>query len=221
MRHDATATPTSVYRYYDAADVLIYVGITDRATSRNLEHYAKAEWWQYVVRQDVEHLPSRSAALALEKQLILAHRPPFNKQHNAFHVEMRDIYLAFAAGLHGGADEPFLDQYQRLGKRIPLRVVEPRNPETGVVVLATLPFHAPVAQTINPRLAKLPRFMYESTRAGRVCAIEHQGKTTVLQAMVRRDTPAFSSAFATIVITSLKKPIETRLRTVVAGATIA
>lgn len=95
----ATPDPTSVYRYYDATGVLLYVGITRRATSRNLEHYAKSEWWEFVARQDVEHFPDRPSALHEERSLIQRHHPPFNRQHNPSYSDMRSIYLAFAGDL--------------------------------------------------------------------------------------------------------------------------
>lgn len=74
--------PTSVYRYYDADAVLIYVGITNRGMQRQHEHNIRAEWWPYVTRQEVEHYPNRPEAAKRERELIQRHRPPFNMQHN-------------------------------------------------------------------------------------------------------------------------------------------
>ena len=92
-----TPPRTSVYLYYDRFDILIYVGITSRGTRRNAEHNSDKVWWPFVVRQDVEHYPTRFEALAREKALIQKHQPPFNVQHNPRHAEVRSAYLLFAS----------------------------------------------------------------------------------------------------------------------------
>lgn len=90
--------PTSVYLYYDKNDVLLYVGITSRATKRQQEHNTDKEWWQYVAKQAIEHFASRPEALARESELIRQFRPPFNKQQNPDHEAMREMYMAYRAG---------------------------------------------------------------------------------------------------------------------------
>jgi hypothetical protein len=85
--------PTPVYRYYDRVGRLIYVGITARGMTRQREHDKSAEWWPYVARQEVDHHPTRADALRAERELIGAHHPPFNKQHNPDHPRLRTEYL--------------------------------------------------------------------------------------------------------------------------------
>lgn len=85
--------PTSVYRYYDAHKVLIYVGITKRGVLRQREHNEHAEWWQFVGSQEVDHYDTREIASAQESFLIRQHRPPFNKSQNPDHERLRDAYL--------------------------------------------------------------------------------------------------------------------------------
>jgi hypothetical protein len=87
--------PTSLYLYYDQFDVLLYVGITSRGIKRNLEHNADKEWWQYVSRQEVRHLPDRPAALRAERDLIIQLNPPFNKVHNPDHESLAAAYRRF------------------------------------------------------------------------------------------------------------------------------
>ncbi|MGW4720897.1 hypothetical protein [Nocardia sp. NPDC004260] len=89
--------PTSLYLYYDKFDVLLYVGITSRGIRRNHEHNADKEWWRYVSRQEVRHLPSRDEARRLERELIIRLRPPFNRQHNPGHEELAAAYRRFIA----------------------------------------------------------------------------------------------------------------------------
>lgn len=88
------SSPTSVYRYYDASGVLIYVGITKTGIYRNQQHNASKEWWPFVASQSVDHFPTRSAAHAREVALIQQYRPPFNTHHNNEHVLLRAAYLA-------------------------------------------------------------------------------------------------------------------------------
>lgn len=85
--------PNSVYRYYDHAGRLIYVGITAQGPGRQRQHNATSEWWQYVASQTVEHCPDRETALRVERALIEAHRPPFNRQHNEPWEDLRAGYL--------------------------------------------------------------------------------------------------------------------------------
>lgn len=87
-------TPTSLYRYYDGDGELLYVGITTRGPQRQTEHNVSSEWWPYVRRQEVEHLPTRETALDRERDLIQRHRPPFNRQHNDDHQTLKAAYLA-------------------------------------------------------------------------------------------------------------------------------
>ena len=87
--------PTSLYRYYDDRGALIYVGITGRGIARNEEHNKSKAWWPFVAHQDVQHFPSREAALAAERAAVLANEPPFNTQHNRNHKQVRAEYLRF------------------------------------------------------------------------------------------------------------------------------
>lgn len=85
---------TSVYKYFDANGVLIYVGITSAGLERNRQHNSSKEWWPFVSSQDVEHFDARSNALIREEGLIKKHCPPFNTQHNPQQDEIKAAYLA-------------------------------------------------------------------------------------------------------------------------------
>lgn len=72
--------PTSVYRYFDSAGQLLYVGITGRGVTRQFEHARSKEWWPLVATSDVTHFATRKAALAEEAYQIRWNQPPFNTQ---------------------------------------------------------------------------------------------------------------------------------------------
>ena len=69
---------TSLYRFYDAAGVLLYVGITRRGWHRFDEHSASKDWWSQVVTTRVEHFPTRDQARKAELVAIASESP----QHN-------------------------------------------------------------------------------------------------------------------------------------------
>lgn len=145
---DSTSTaPTSVYRHYDVNDLLLYVGITSRGISRNSEHNTSKDWWTFVVRQEVDHYPTREDASAMERSLIQMYHPPFNKQHNPTHVEDRAAYLAFAAA--GGGVAPHVDYAELLklhGKYIELTRMATAN---GYGIFRSGPESASVVAKIN------------------------------------------------------------------------
>lgn len=72
---------TTLYRFYDAEDLLLYVGITSVGPSRWSEHEANREWWARVVRVAVEQYPDRASAMAAERTAILAEQPMYNTVH--------------------------------------------------------------------------------------------------------------------------------------------
>lgn len=89
-------TPTSVYKYFDRNNILIYVGITAARVTRQQQHNASKAWWPFVSHQEVEHFQSRDEARERERALIVKHRPPFNTQHNSHHNDIREAYVSLA-----------------------------------------------------------------------------------------------------------------------------
>lgn len=72
--------PTSLYRFYDAEDRLLYVGITNHLMRRTTRHAADKPWFSAVARSEVDHYPTRAAALAREAELIRELQPVHNIQ---------------------------------------------------------------------------------------------------------------------------------------------
>jgi len=71
-------TRTALYRHYDAAGALLYVGITDCLSERDKRHAATAHWHDLVHRTETEWCLSRGHALALEKVAIQFEKPLHN-----------------------------------------------------------------------------------------------------------------------------------------------
>lgn len=74
---------TTLYRFYDQAEQLLYVGITNSPSRRFAEHQDGKEWWPTIASVKLEHFPSRQQALDAERAAIVNEKPLRNIQHNA------------------------------------------------------------------------------------------------------------------------------------------
>lgn len=70
--------PTCVYRFYDAEDRLLYVGITYSPPARFREHM-RTEWWDLAVRNTIVWHDHRRDALDEEANAILTESPAYNR----------------------------------------------------------------------------------------------------------------------------------------------
>lgn len=80
-RQDLETSRTAVYRHYDSAERLLYVGITADFKVRDAMHKVASPWWKHVARTETEWLPDRSAALVAEAAAIRSESPIFNSVH--------------------------------------------------------------------------------------------------------------------------------------------
>lgn len=84
---------TTLYRLYDSAGVLLYVGITDRHLTRHAEHATSKPWWLRVWAQPFRHWPTRADALREERWAIRNELPVYNITHAALGADdRRDLY---------------------------------------------------------------------------------------------------------------------------------
>ena len=68
-----------VYRFYNANDVLLYVGSTSSLRKRIHEHYRDNPWFRWVARGEWEHCETRAKASEIEMEAIREERPKYNK----------------------------------------------------------------------------------------------------------------------------------------------
>lgn len=87
-------TTNTLYRAYDKAGQLLYVGVSCRGIRRFDEH-AKRPWWQTVAAIKVEHFHDRKAAFDAESLAITAEAPV----HNRAGVPTRTCGVPTRAGL--------------------------------------------------------------------------------------------------------------------------
>ncbi len=74
--------PHVLYRFYDANDALLYVGITCNPTRRMEKHRGEKPWWTQVARISLEQYGDRQSVLAAERAAIGAERPLHNIRMN-------------------------------------------------------------------------------------------------------------------------------------------
>lgn len=75
------AQRTAVYRLYDKADALLYVGVSDRPKRRFEQHRRKQPWWTEVVTREIEWFDDRYAAEVEEFWAITREDPLYNVRH--------------------------------------------------------------------------------------------------------------------------------------------
>lgn len=69
---------TALYRHFDAADRLIYVGISDCLSARDKQHAVTAHWHGSVKRTETTWHADRRAALVAEWEAIRDESPIYN-----------------------------------------------------------------------------------------------------------------------------------------------
>ncbi|MEU8197435.1 hypothetical protein AB0C10_26965 [Microbispora amethystogenes] len=81
LRATPPTVTTALYRYYDAQDRLLYVGITDNLIGRTMDHVQRSSWSEFATRATIERYPTRKEADEAERAAITAERPLFNAQY--------------------------------------------------------------------------------------------------------------------------------------------
>lgn len=79
MSHQSLAGRTALYRFFNASDVLLYVGITADPEVRWRAHEVSQYWWKEVHRKELQWLPSRVEAEEAERRAIYCENPVYDK----------------------------------------------------------------------------------------------------------------------------------------------
>ena len=72
----------TLYRFYDASDTLLYIGITGNMPARMAQHRADKSWWPEVSVIRLEQFQSRAELQSAERESIRIERPKYNKVFN-------------------------------------------------------------------------------------------------------------------------------------------
>lgn len=73
------SSPTALYRLYDDAGSLLYVGIATTPEARWQQHASTAPWWHLVARRQTEWFASRQDAESAERSAIKTEKPRYNR----------------------------------------------------------------------------------------------------------------------------------------------
>lgn len=74
--------PHILYRFYDADDELLYIGITNNPQNRFNSHRTDKSWFKKVIRSTMQHFPTREALAFAEIHAIQSERPKYNINHS-------------------------------------------------------------------------------------------------------------------------------------------
>jgi len=75
---------TVLYRMFNAANELLYVGISAHPTLRMSQHATRQPWWHALANITMEHFPSHALAAAAETKAIKTENPRFNVVDNPY-----------------------------------------------------------------------------------------------------------------------------------------
>ncbi len=110
---------TTLYRFFDSDDRLLYVGIAGNPGRRWTRHAADKLWWGEVKRAEMAHFHSRQEALDAERDAIISERPI----HNVVHARSGPPVVQPRVRHHRGspryemtdANRRAIDEYRRIG----------------------------------------------------------------------------------------------------------
>ncbi|WP_136244883.1 GIY-YIG nuclease family protein [Mycobacterium intracellulare] len=71
-----------LYRFYNAREELLYIGITRHPMARFRSHQKDKTWWPEVAAITVENHASRNQLMIAERRAIMAEKPLYNKAFN-------------------------------------------------------------------------------------------------------------------------------------------
>jgi len=91
-----------LYRHFNAAGGLLYIGITRNVKLRNNCHNHASPWWDEVASTTIEELPTRDDALRAEEVAIEVERPIHNHPRAITIKLPRDALEGMDAALYEG-----------------------------------------------------------------------------------------------------------------------
>lgn len=72
---------TSLYRHFDEAGELLYVGVSLNHVARLGQHSKSASWFEQIASITIEHFMDRASAIEAEKVAIKSEAPRYNVVH--------------------------------------------------------------------------------------------------------------------------------------------
>ena len=82
-----------LYRFWDADDLLLYVGISKDFDKRFTQHQKGSSWYEFHAQYKIEEIPMESTAFDFEKFVIQSEKPLFNIQHYIFTHDEKSAHI--------------------------------------------------------------------------------------------------------------------------------
>jgi predicted GIY-YIG superfamily endonuclease len=144
---------TTLYRYFDSDNRLLYVGVSGDNTKRQSQHRRSSFWFGEIMSATFEHYDSREDALEAEAQAIKREHP----MHNVAGVGIKIVHspyhhMIYLAGMpdngHDEMHKEFTEHYRRL-----FNWANNHMPTVDMVVAFAMQFAKPEAEG-SPNLTK-------------------------------------------------------------------
>ena len=168
---------TALYRFFDADENLLYVGITNEPWRRWREHVLAQPWFPQVKHQAITWYDERVSAELAERTAIRREQPRFNKAHAILPVavELPEELLPPLATTKAAVPDPFpVPQAELREVELPLKV-RLELPPAADLELEVPPDVAPEAVQQDPMPARAPKGWHAdpllNTRRGRRVAL--------------------------------------------------
>ena len=95
-----------LYRFYDEADQLLYIGITADPGARMVAHSHRKTWWSQVRSIKMQNFPNQMQLIRAERQAIKVENPLFNVVHSPRRQRRRRGWGSTATASPAQADQP-------------------------------------------------------------------------------------------------------------------
>lgn len=131
---------TAVYRFFDAAGDLLYIGIAENPDGRWKKHASRKPWWPEVARKTVEWFDNREEAGAAEHRAIRTEHARHNIAGSPWAPKPRELKdNEVLAGAGGPILGRLVDRVKR--DRSIVFFVRPDMNRTQLVALVPLEFY--------------------------------------------------------------------------------
>ena len=102
---------TALYRFFDAGNKLLYIGISVRFVSRLEQHESTKEWSDDITFIRIERHPTRELAVCAERKAIIAEKPI----HNIHHQPNEKEHATIAVQIKKPEDLEIIDHIKKSG----------------------------------------------------------------------------------------------------------
>jgi hypothetical protein len=119
-----TMPKQALYRHFDAAGQLLYVGISLCPFTRTRQHGMLSDWFDQVVRVEIERFDTRSQAEQAEYAAIRNERPIHNGTFNRKARLEGEAFIVLDANRERVQPEPTFTALEHLAHRRQVKVLE-------------------------------------------------------------------------------------------------